>query len=132
MKRLLLSCLMALGTVLVARAQTDTAYGDYLGKYKFPDGSVVPEVEVLLETGTLMMNSPAGNSQLTRESGDRFTIVNFNGTADFKRSDSTKKVFAVHIEAMGYILDGTKDTSTNTWSWSLVITDEKLWADKRK
>jgi hypothetical protein len=96
-----------------ANAQDSTQRKDYLGKYKFPEGSVVPEVEVLIENGALMMNSSAGTSSLELIKGDTFTIVAFNGTAAFKRNDA-KKVISVHIEAGGYILDGVKDSTTTT------------------
>ena len=111
MKRsfLLLSAMLVI--VIAANAQDSTQRKDYLGKYKFPEGSVVPEVEVLIENGMLMMNSSAGTSSLELIKGDTFTIVAFNGTAAFKRNDA-KKVIGVHIDAGGYILDGVKDSTT--------------------
>jgi hypothetical protein len=111
MKRsfLLLSVLLLI--IVAANAQDSTQRKDYLGKYKFPEGSVVPEVEVLIENGMLMMNSSAGTSSLELIKGDTFTIVAFNGTAAFKRNDA-KKVIGVHIDAGGYILDGVKDSTT--------------------
>ncbi len=104
--------LLALTTLLIiaANAQDTTQRMEYLGKYKFPEGSVVPEVEVLIENGMLMMNSTAGTSALELIKGDTFTIVAFNGTAAFKRNDA-KKVIAVHIDAGGYVLDGLKDST---------------------
>lgn len=80
---------------------------DYVGKYAFPDGSPVPHVDVVLESGALSMQSEAGNSSLIQLGIDSFQIVEFSGTAVFKRGDD-KKVNLVHIEAMGYILDGHK------------------------
>ena len=111
MKRsfLLLSAMLLI--VIAANAQDSTQRKDYLGKYKFPEGSVVPEVEVLIENGMLMMNSSAGTSSLELIKGDTFTIVAFNGTAAFKRNDA-KKVIGVHIDAGGYILDGVKDSTS--------------------
>lgn len=101
---LLLLCI----TAISASAQ-DSTQSQLIGKYKFPDGSVVAEVNVVFESGNLMMNSSAGVSALELIKGDSFNIVNFNGTAVFKRND-VKKVIGVHIEASGYVLDGVKDS----------------------
>jgi hypothetical protein len=92
----------------------DSSFAQYLGKYRFPDGSVVPEVEVAMENGNLMMNSVSGSSSLQLIKGDSFAIPTFNGSATFKRNEK-QKVNGVHIEAMGYILDGTKDSVANAW-----------------
>jgi hypothetical protein len=94
---------------LVLNAQ-DSTLKQYTGKYVFADGSPVPEVEVLLADSTLTMGSSAGNSLLIKLGVDSFQIVEFSGTAVFKRGED-KQVNAVHIEAMGYILDGQKQKS---------------------
>lgn len=86
---------------------------EYTGIYVFPDGSVVPSVEVTLTDTVLTMSSEAGSSVITREGQDTFFIVEFNGIAIFKR-DSTNKVNAVHIEAGGYILDGKKQENNGS------------------
>lgn len=99
--------------VFFASAQSDTARSQYTGTYKFPDGSVVSQVEVTLEDTILNMSSDAGNSPLNKIGVDSFEIVRFNGTASFKRGD-TRSITGVHIEAMGYILDGVKQ-SNNSW-----------------
>jgi len=90
------------------RAQ-DTSDYPYLGKYKFPEGSVVPGVEVTMGNGALTMNSTAGVSKLDALGKDSFNIVSFNGFAVFRRNE-TKKVVAVHIEANGHVLDGVRDS----------------------
>jgi hypothetical protein len=109
MKRTFLPITMMMFIFAAANAQDSTQNREFVGKYKFPDGSVVPEVEVVIENGMLMMNSSAGTSSLELIKGDTFTIVAFNGTAAFKRND-VKKVVGVHIDAGGYILDGVKDS----------------------
>jgi len=89
---------------------------DFIGKYTFPDGSVVPEVDVALSDKVLTMSSTAGNSVLTELGIDSFQIVEFSGIAVFKRGDD-KKVNAVHIEAMGYVLDGQKKIN-GAWAFT--------------
>jgi hypothetical protein len=83
---------------------------DFIGKYVFPEGSVVPDVTVAVAGSGLTMTSAAGASTLTELGIDSFQVIEFSGTAVFKRGED-KKVNAVHIEAMGYILDGQKQSS---------------------
>ena len=104
--------LLLLLIVATAGYAQDTTQKQYVGKYKFPDGSVVPEVEVSIENGVLMMTSSAGTSPLELLRPDSFNITSFSGVAVFKRNE-TKKVIGVHIEAGGYVLDGTKDSITS-------------------
>lgn len=89
---------------------------DFIGKYVFPEGSVVPDVTVAVAGGGLTMTSSAGASTLTELGVDSFQIVEFSGTAVFKRGED-KKVNAVHIEAMGYVLDGQKQ-SNGLWMFT--------------
>jgi hypothetical protein len=110
MKKSLLFLLTVFSLSLAVHAQ-DTTQQQYLGKYKFPAGSVVPEVTVTIESGVLMMSSTAGTSSLQLVKGDTFTIVSFSGTAIFKRNEGNK-VVGVHIDAGGYVLDGTKEESS--------------------
>ena len=69
----------------------------------------MPDVTVTLDGSALTMSSVQGNSGLVELGRDSFSIVEFSGTAVFKRGDD-KKVNAVHIEAMGYVLDGQKQS----------------------
>jgi hypothetical protein len=78
----------------------------YVGKYKFPEGSVVPEVEVFLENGALFFKSNMGNTAIERNGGDEFSIPAYSGTATFTRNEA-KKITGLHIEAQGTVLDGT-------------------------
>ena len=117
MKKITLSILASL-FIVVINAQTDPApkppLEDFVGKYVFPDGSVVPDVTVTLDGSALTMASSAGTSALTELGRDSFTIVEFSGTAVFKRGDD-KKVNGVRIEAMGYVLEGQKQ---NNGAWA--------------
>lgn len=92
-----------------ANAQSDSLQ-QYTGSYVFPDGSVVPNVDVAVVDDALSMSSPAGASPLVKLGVDSFQVVQFSGTAVFKRGED-KQVNAVHIEAMGYVLDGVKQKS---------------------
>lgn len=107
MKKLMMLCLL-LGTVAFVQAQTkDSTLNDFVGKYKFPEGSIVTEVVVSMEGEGLIMGSSVGNSTLVKAGEDLFTITAYDGTAQFKR-DANKKVIGVNINAGGYVLEGTK------------------------
>jgi len=97
-----------------ASAQQDTAASAILGKYKFAEGSIVPEATVTNENGSIIMTTSAGSSELVKQNEDVYTIVAFQGTAAFKRNDA-KKVIGVVIDAMGYHLEGTKDQAVAAW-----------------
>lgn len=111
MKQKLLFLCMGLSFFTLLQAQNvpaaDTLLQQYLGKYSFPEGSVVTEVTVTLDSGVLTMSSTAGISPLEKQGEDLFTIIQFQGTAKFNR-DSTRKVMGVSIDAMGYQLEGKK------------------------
>jgi hypothetical protein len=70
------------------------------------------------------MASTAGTSALAELGRDSFSIVEFSGTAVFKRGDD-KKVNGVHIEAMGYVLDGQKQNN-GAWSFRYYIKPDQF------
>jgi hypothetical protein len=102
---------ICLVSVSYGQQTTDSTLSQYVGKYKFPDGSVVAEVVVKLENGALTMESSAGVSPLEKQGDDLYTIIQFQGTAKFTR-DTNKKIVGVSINAMGYVLEGTKAETT--------------------
>ncbi len=99
---LLLAICIFSGVVLYAQDSLKV----YVGKYKFPEGSVVPEIEVFLENGALQFKSNMGNTPIERTGGDEFSIPAYSGTAIFTRNEA-KKITGLHIEAQGTILEGT-------------------------
>ena len=122
MRKFILSILTPI-FIFCANAQSDPApkppLSDFVGRYVFPEGSVVPDVTVALNGEALSMTSAAGSSALTELGRDSFTIVEFSGVAYFKRGED-KKVNAVHIEAQGYVLDGQKQ-SNGAWSFTYYV-----------
>ena len=122
MKKIILSILSSI-LIISVYAQSDPAPkpspSDFVGRYVFPDGSVVPDVTVALSGDALSMTSAAGSPALTEAGRDTFTIVEFSGLAVFKRGED-KKVNAVHIEAQGYVLDGQKQ-SNGAWSFTYYL-----------
>lgn|SRR5690606_15502440 len=106
MKKLFLSLFTILSFSLV-NAQTDSLQ-EYTGKYKFPDGSPVTEIGVVLENGMLTATSAMGNSELRKtDSKDVFEVVAYSGTATFKRN-TEGKVMGVQIQVQDINMEGTK------------------------
>lgn len=108
--------------IITATMIAQDSLQQYTGKYTFPDGSVVPDVDVTLIDGGLIMSSVAGTSSLVQIGIDSFNVTEFTGTAVFKRGDD-KKVNGVHIEAMGYILDGKKQEN-GSWIFSTFFSEK--------
>lgn len=94
-------------TILQAQ---DTTLNQYVGTYKFPEGSVVPSVDIKIENGTLMANSTAGASALERVSKDTFNLVSYSGRVYFTR-DTDKKVDGIKVEVEDTILAGKKESA---------------------
>jgi hypothetical protein len=106
-KAFLLTCSLIFCSV-VLYAQQDTTLNAYVGKYVFEPGSPAPEATVALEGGTLTISSTIGSASLSKIEGDVFAIVEFNGTAEFKRNDQGK-VVGIRVRVAGLDLSGTKE-----------------------
>src|SRR6266487_174452 len=93
------------------QAQADTSLKQYTGVYKFPEGSVVPTVEVTIENGSLTASSAQGSSPLERISKDTFNLVTYSGKVYFLRN-AESKIDSIRIEVQDVILEGKKDSSS--------------------
>jgi hypothetical protein len=132
MNKITLSVITTLFTVAINAqdAPPKPPLEDFVGKYVFPDGSVVPDVTVTLDGSALTMASTAGTSALAELGRDSFSIVEFSGTAVFKRGDD-KKVNGVHIEAMGYVLDGQKQNN-GAWAFTGYVKPKEYMFGRRQ
>jgi hypothetical protein len=109
MKKFCLS-LCILFTAFILQAQTTPApdtLQQYTGKYKFPEGSVVTEVTVALESGVLKASSIMGSTELRLTQGDVFEIVVYSGTATFRRN-AEGKIMGVQMVVGDINIEGTK------------------------
>lgn len=107
MSKVLMLLSFLVSFVIFSNAQ-DAPKTDYVGKYNFPEGSAVPYVEIKLSDSTLSAESPMGTATLQKIEGDVFSIVEYNGTAEFKRN-SEGKVVSVKVTVMGLEMEGTKE-----------------------
>jgi hypothetical protein len=63
-----------------------------------------------LVDGVLIGESQMGSSTFTRIEGDKFTIVEYNGIAEFIRN-AEGKVISVKVTVDTMVLEGTKEGS---------------------
>lgn len=130
MKKLMMLCLL-LSTVVFVQAQTkDSTLQDFVGKYKFPEGSIVTEVVVSMEGEGLVMSSSVGNSTLVKTGEDLFSITAYDGTAQFKR-DANKKIIGININAGGYVLEGTRSDGIALNHASAVLLKRQLFFQRK-
>jgi len=119
---------VALGNCFILSAQQTPqadSLKEYTGKYKFPEGSEVTEIKVGIENNILWTYSDKGNSELKRIEKDMFEVVQYTGTATFKR-DENGKVIGLHIEVGNLIMDGKKSEET-----SVGLTDQRQRSPKK-
>jgi hypothetical protein len=105
MKKILVTLFILMGFVTV-NAQTDSLQ-QYTGKFVFPDGSPVSEINVIIENGVLTGTSAMGNSEFKKVQGDEFEIVAYGGLATFKR-DKDGKVNALRVQVQDLDMEGQK------------------------
>ena len=105
MKKALLS-FFVLFCFLSVNAQTDSLQ-QYIGKYKFPDGSPVTEITVSLDNGMLMASSAMGTTELKLTTTvDVFEIAAYGGTATFRRKEG--KIAGVQVLVGDINMEGEK------------------------
>ncbi len=107
MKRIVL-LIMVSGLSLSAFAgevKIDSTLQEFTGRYVFPPGGPTTEAQVGLDQGSLFISSQIGASTLQRVQGDMFSLVEYNGTAEFFRNDKGKvtriRVIVQDIDATG-------------------------------
>jgi hypothetical protein len=107
MKKLFYLIVFAAAISIHATAQ-DAPLEQYVGKFSFPQGSPVPLVEVKLTNGVLTGESQMGVATLQRIEADNFTVVEYNGLAEFKRN-AEGKVIGLKITVDTLVMEGTKE-----------------------
>jgi hypothetical protein len=112
MKKFILSILVLVSFIAV-NAQQDTTLQKYVGKYKFPDGSPVTEINVTIENGVLTATSAMGSTELKKtETEHVFEVVVYSGLATFKKN-TEGKINGVQIVVGDMTLEGTKVESSS-------------------
>jgi hypothetical protein len=110
MKKNLLFLLGFMFSVVIYAQQAPAADSlkEYTGRYIFPEGSAVTEVNVTIENGGLYATAATGSSELRKLEKDVFEVVAYSGRAIFKRN-ADAKLSGVRIEIDDLILEGTKE-----------------------
>jgi hypothetical protein len=119
MKKLLLIIFFAAALSTYCIAQDSTAYSDYYGKYKMPEGMDVTEVTIQWQDSSLNIGSDMGNAKMDKLGEDSFHMDYQDGTLKFLRDSSTHKVNGLIIYIQGQMINATKeeDAKTNGTSW---------------
>ncbi len=106
MKRIFFGLLLLFCFISV-RAQTDSLQ-EYTGKFKFPDGNPVTEINMVFENGLLTGTSVLGNSEFRKtETKDVFDIVAYAGVATFRRN-AEGKITGMRVQVNDLDMEGTK------------------------
>ena len=92
-------------------AQQDTLLQQYKGVYKFPDGSIVPSVEITVDNGIVTIHSQMGEAALEKISRDTFSLPIYEAMVYFIR-DAETKVNGIKIETHDLVLEGKKEGSS--------------------
>jgi hypothetical protein len=99
-------------------AQDSTAYTDYYGTYKLPEGSDVSEVTIVWLDSSLNITSDMGNAKMDKLDVDSFHMDYEDGAIKFVRDSATHKVSALIIYVQGTIIEATKEEKMTTGtSW---------------
>ncbi len=106
MKKMAYSLITFLVIGFSANAQDSLA--QYIGKFNFPEGSIVSYVTVTAEAGKLSFSSDKGSGTLERVTADSFAIPEYQGTGKYTRN-ADNKVNGVIIDVMGYHIEGVKE-----------------------
>jgi hypothetical protein len=114
MRKSLLLALAIILTTLAVNAQQDTTLAKYTGKYVFPAGAPVPDAVVSVAGNNMSVASAMGTATLVRIEGDLFSLVEYNGTAQFKKNEAGKVVSVVIVVGDTEIV-GTKEDTALHW-----------------
>lgn len=126
MKKIVLMTSILMGVLFSVQAQT-SSLKDYLGKYTFPEGSPVAEVNITAEDTVLTLNSAMGSTGLDKKGVDTFYLAAYDAPVIFKR-DANKLVVSLSIMVQGMELVGKKVVSATTYKKEDFY--NALWASK--
>ena len=111
MRKVALFFVICFVSCLSVKAQD--SLNQYVAKYKFPEGSVVLQVDVILENGVLMVNSTMGSASLEKNGVDTFSMPSYNGKVVFTRNEA-KKITGIKIDVMNILLEGTREENNTS------------------
>lgn len=126
MKKFVLMTSIMMGVLFSVHAQT-SSLKDYVGKYTFPDGSPVAEVNITAVDTVLTLNSAMGATGLEKKGPDSFYLAAYDAPVVFKR-DANNVVVSVSILVQGMELVGKKVSATTAYIKEDFYHD--LWSSK--
>mgnify|MGYP003519393944 CR=1 FL=1 len=114
MKKSLLLVIAIILTTVAVNAQQDSTLAQYSGKYIFQAGSPVPDATVNVAGQNMTVTSAMGTATLVKIEGDLFSLVEYSGTAEFKKNEAGK-VISVIIRVGDTEIFGTKESAATYW-----------------
>jgi len=119
MKKLFLLFALFFLLSFISIAQDSSAYADYYGKYKMPEGMDVPEVTIMWQDSSLNIGSDMGIAKMDKLGEDSFHMDYQDGAIKFVRDSSTHKVDGLIIYIQGMEINATReeDIEQNGTSW---------------
>ena len=112
--RKLYTILLLFSFSLFSRAQ-DSTLNEYAGKYKFPSGSMVPEVEISLNNNALTITAVLGSASMEKVSRDTFMIPTYGNALVFFYRNTDNKVAAIKIDTGSDVMKGKKEGVGAAW-----------------
>jgi len=92
----------------------DSTLKEYTGVYKFPEGSMVSSVEIVLNGNSLLVNSSIGSVGIEKISKDTFSLPTYEGMVYFSRTEA--KITGIKIEVHDVVLEGKKEDADFAFS----------------
>ena len=96
-------------SALISFSQEDSTLKEYTGKYKFPSGSMVPEVDITLSDNILTITAAIGSAELEKVSRDTFMIPSYGNALVFFGRNAENKIATIRIDTGTDVLEGKKD-----------------------
>ena len=109
MRKFLLVIFLTVALSTYCIAQDSTAFADYYGKYKMPDGMDISEVTIMWQDSTLNIGSDMGNAKMDKLGEDSFHMDYQDGAIKFLRDSSTRKVNGMIIYVSGMEINATRE-----------------------
>ena len=97
-----------------SRAQ-DSTLNEYTGKYKFPSGSMVPEVDITLSDNILSITAVLGLASMEKVSRDTFMIPTYGNALVFFYRNTDNKVASIKIDTGNDVMEGKKEGVGAAW-----------------
>ena len=113
MRKIILSILLC--AVMMNSSAQDSTLQEYTGKYKFPPGGMIPEVDITLSNDILTITAVLGSAPLEKVSRDTFLIPSYGNAMVYFYRNAESKVNAIKIDTGNDVMEGKKEGMAAAW-----------------